>query len=618
MGIKNWFIITTFLLVSFFLLSSKSEVYSQTGFLINSEVLYEMQTDGLVSVNQKISIENQVAEVFVKSYSLSLKSVVPQNVEVKEGEISYHFSLKEEKDKYFIEINFPDSRVGKGNKREFEVNYQTKSLTKKIGEIWEFSIPKLPEDNIFNNYRVKLKIPSSLGKLTYFSEEPASVFESGEYLLIEFGKESINRETVFLGFGNFQIFSFNLRYNLENPLERDAKIKIAIPPDSFYQRVFYESINPQPQKIEVDNDGNWLASFKMSPRERLIVIVKGYAQIFPEPYPLYQPTKESLIANSKPDKYWESDDPEIKNLAHTLKSVEDVYRFVVEKLSYDYNRTTGKTERFGAKSALKRRDEAVCTEFTDLFVALLRAKGIPAREVNGYALSDDPKIKPLSLTKDVLHAWPEYWDEKRKVWVAVDPTWEKTTGGIDYFRSSDLKHFSFVFHGESSTQPLSPGSYKFGAEPSKDVFVTLGGKPEFINNNLEVDTKIVSVIPLIKYRLIVNIYNKGQSAIYNDKLKILFDGKKYYEENIESLLPFSNNRLELSIPFSLFGKNSPNDIFIIYHNLSKDVKGVKKQMVIGSVLLFFSVVSFVLIYFIFRFRSLKYFLQFIRDEKLSN
>ncbi|GAI19887.1 unnamed protein product, partial [marine sediment metagenome] len=67
----------------------------------------------------------------------------------------------------------------------------------------------------------------------------------------------------------------------------------------------------------------------------------------------------------------------------------------------------------GALKALNSKNPVVCMEFTDLFIALCRAAGIPVREVNGYAHTNNPKLRPLSLTLDVLHAWPEYYDENK-------------------------------------------------------------------------------------------------------------------------------------------------------------------------------------------------------------
>ncbi|NCC70435.1 hypothetical protein EOM09_02540, partial [bacterium] len=40
-------------------------------------------------------------------------------------------------------------------------------------------------------------------------------------------------------------------------------------------------------------------------------------------------------------------------------------------------------------------NSSICTDFTDLFITLARAKGIPAREVQGFAYTNNSKIKPI-------------------------------------------------------------------------------------------------------------------------------------------------------------------------------------------------------------------------------
>ena len=125
----------------------------------------------------------------------------------------------------------------------------------------------------------------------------------------------------------------------------------------------------------------------------------------------------------------------------------------MQTLEYDY---TLSSNRRGALTALALQ-KGLCTEFTDLFITLARAAGIPAREINGYAYTTDTRLRPLSLVTDVLHAWPQYWDTSREVWVSVDPTWAKTTGGVDYFHKLDFNHFAFAIHGQADDTPVFTG-----------------------------------------------------------------------------------------------------------------------------------------------------------------
>jgi hypothetical protein len=98
--------------------------------------------------------------------------------------------------------------------------------------------------------------------------------------------------------------------------------------------------------------------------------------------------------------------------------------------------------------------------------------GIPARELNGYAIATEGNNKtPLSINLkggDLLHAWPEFYDVEFG-WVPVDPTWGNTSG-IDYFTKLDTNHFVFVIKGLDSELPLPAGAYKLdGSEKQVEV-----------------------------------------------------------------------------------------------------------------------------------------------------
>ncbi len=73
-----------------------------------------------------------------------------------------------------------------------------------------------------------------------------------------------------------------------------------------------------------------------------------------------------------------------------------------------------------------------CTEHTILFVALARASGLPAREVNGIMYAGDFPDPIFGW-----HAWAEIHDGRQ--WVSVDPTWDEVW--------VDATHIEFA-HGD--------------------------------------------------------------------------------------------------------------------------------------------------------------------------
>lgn len=53
----------------------------------------------------------------------------------------------------------------------------------------------------------------------------------------------------------------------------------------------------------------------------------------------------------------------------------------------------------------------------------------------------------------------------------VDPTWQNTTGGFDYFASWDTNHIAFSILGLDSTGPAPAGTYKID-QTSHDVIIS--------------------------------------------------------------------------------------------------------------------------------------------------
>lgn len=69
----------------------------------------------------------------------------------------------------------------------------------------------------------------------------------------------------------------------------------------------------------------------------------------------------------------------------------------------------------------------VCQDFAHLMIACLRAKGLPARYVSGYLLTQPPPGKPRLIGADASHAWvsvycPGLGATGDESWVDFDPT----------------------------------------------------------------------------------------------------------------------------------------------------------------------------------------------------
>jgi transglutaminase-like putative cysteine protease len=368
---------------------------------------------------------------------------------------------------------------------------------------------------------------------------------------INFYKDDLGKSGISIAFGDSQIYDFDLDYDLKDQNLFPISTEIALPPNTNYQNIIINSINPQPDNVKVDEDGNWLAQYKLLPSQRLKINVKGKAKVFLNGSS-ENITSENIAQYLKSEPYWETNAQNITDTAKSLKTPEDIYQYVVGKLSYDYNRTSSAQSRLGASATLNNPQLAVCLEFSDLFIALSRKIGIPAREVEGFAYTKNSQERPLSLVEDVLHAWPEYYDTQKQSWIMVDPTWGNTTGGVDYFNTFDFDHLAFVVKGISSTYPVPAGGYKLtGDENKKDVNVTLS-KTFNENPQFSIFANIAdSFLPFLPIDGEVVIKNTGNSMLKPAEVDMQTN---YLKLNVQSkVLPAIPPFGSVSIPIKLRG-----------------------------------------------------------------
>jgi len=600
----------------FFAIFTPKNVFAQEEFIIDVNVNYSVQSTGITKVTHTITLENAQSNLYAQSYLLSLENIEPLKPVSYEGEKQLTLTKTESDDTISLQVEFDNAVVGKGKTRTFTISFEESSFASRTGEVWEISIPRLSESNDFRSYNVNLVVPSSFGNEAYISPNPNNVEASGNTIAYSFNKDSIQETGISAGFGKFQVFSFTLNYHLENPLNKNASTEIAIPPDTAFQKIYYDSIIPAPDEVYLDKDGNWLATYLLEPRERVDVTAMGTVQIYATPREVQAVTTETLQENLYESEYWQTSDPQIQNLASRLRTPKAIYDYVSSTLSYSYNRVKPNVARYGATAALNYPDEAICMEYTDLFIAIARAAGIPAREINGYAYTENPEIQPLSLVADVLHSWPEYWDETRRAWIPIDPTWGSTTGGVDFFNKLDLRHFTFVIHGSDAVTPYPPGSYKLGPSPQKDVFVNFGQLPKEKISKPSINAEVKNGLPFMDTQISVIIRNPGPTALYNLEPAIYFDKVLAERTIIPVLPPYATYEFRSQIPFSFLGTKTPEKVLAVAANTEVQIPSNKAQVIIYNLLAIFIVFSIAIAIVVIKVKKITFSKTIKRFKKL--
>ncbi len=434
--------------------------------------LSQNQNDLRAHVNFQIKITNLRSDIYVSKFSISFpKNFLIHNLSATDDTGPIIPTVTTEDSDTKIDLEFRKPNTGRDSVNNFYLNFDQDNLFQVNGNIWEVILPTI-ENKDDGNYRVIVNLPAgSNRKISIAKPVPDSVTE------LPAGRQIIWNnpltKTIYAVFGDDQIYQTELTYHISNPKLIPVMTEIALPPDTLYQKIYLQSISETPESVYRDEDGNFMARYYLNPRESKTIDLQLFIKTLPKARPEVAAYIRREIANEKkyllsPQPYWQISDNNLSRIS-SLKSARDIYNFVTGDLKYNYSRFNQIDNiRLGADGALNHPDQAVCVEFTDLFIAAAREKGIMSREIEGYGFTQDPQLRPLSLSSDILHSWPEYYNPKSKLWIPVDPTWQNTSG-IDYFSSFDLNHIVFAIHGKRPDYPLPAGMYKF--ENSHDILV---------------------------------------------------------------------------------------------------------------------------------------------------
>lgn len=524
---------------------------SATQFTTSYDVTYDIQESGSANVTKKITIKNNTAEYYAADFTLLIPDSGITNIKATRN--NKELAIKTEKKENAVEVylQFNDQVVGIGKSINFEVSYQSRDVAKLKGSNLQIIIPGISKD-YQGNYQVQVHVPKTrVGSTARIQPKPAKESENDTEHTYTYSKNQLAESSVIMNFGDSQTYDMSLIYYLENTSKTArARAEVALPPNTEYQQIVYESLEPKPKSMKIDTDGNYIAEYIIEPGKSIEVQAKTQAIISAQPIQAMPALSDEIKGEYlKQQEYWDVDSTEIQELAETYRDPKSIYNFVVQKLSYAKDRRdTASLRRQGSLETLKNPDKAVCMEFTDLFIAISRAAGIPAREVNGYGFTDDER-ETETLYADNFHAWPEYYDEKQQRWIQVDPTWQDTTGGFDYFTSFDTNHIAFVRRGISSTFPVGAGAYRRSIE-DKTAFVSYRNTEPQIKNEIKAEVSEEVRLAGFADEAVVKVTNTGNIG-YIGTLQSVISPKGIISDTTMPvhIPPFAE--IELMLPFQI-------------------------------------------------------------------
>ncbi len=255
-----------------------------------------------------------------------------------------------------------------------------------------------------------------------------------------------------------------------------------------YSTLLNTFTEPQPVEISTDAKGNQTGRYEIAslkPGEKQIISVRHEYRVSLADYEIEpaaiasyeQFQAETLQPYLTPSQGIESTDPLIQSKAAELvenetnpyEKAKKIFTFVNEYMTY-----TDSEANKGALWALQT-GKGVCEDHADLMVALLRASGVPARTVSGWAgevQDEGTRIVDANGVSLPGHMWLEYYLPGYG-WIPADPTFTYLVNNerqVDYSRLTGIKQPCFA---EASEMVGHSVSYSYRGDVKISCAVTL-------------------------------------------------------------------------------------------------------------------------------------------------
>lgn len=548
------------LLAIFVLFGSAMPVRAQAeNFRSDYTVDYYLTDNGSTigtQVSYKVKITNLTASLIINEFTLQFpKSFQIGNIKVNDDYGEVIPKVDNTDGKHIITVKLSNPQAGLNTSNNLYLDFIQYNLFKINGNVWEVILPTIDNRSGQGDYTVNVHLPPGTHKkISIAKPRPDNV------TINDIVWKNPANKTIYAVFGDEQNYSLELRYHLNNPQLTRVYTDIALPPDTENQKVFVNSIEPAPSSIIVDEDGNYLGRYFLNPKEEKTIYFKGGVVVYANPRDdmrtpvseMFSQQKRYLLATSKD---WLLKE---RQIPARVNNIQDIYDYTVKTLTYNYARVNTNITRLGASQALTYPDQAVCTEFSDVLIALSRENGIYTRELQGFGFSNDQDLRPLSVNADILHSWSEFYDTTASLWHQLDPTWENTSG-IDYFHSFDLNHIVFAIHGKDPEYPYPAGSYKTN-DSTKDINIAATADTFQEKKNLSFQISPIQIpgISSNTFNLKVLVKNTGNTFLWDLPLSIMGDNLSFTNATVSTIVlaPYETKELLFEYTPAKFASSS--------------------------------------------------------------
>ena len=249
------------------------KAYAAGEFTTSYDVLYDVDEGGVTTVTEKVTLRNLTSEYFANQFKLTVGAA--KIFDIKASDPGGLLDVtREQRDKLtIVSVKFNQQVAGLGKTLPWTLTFKSKDFAEKLGKVWEVRVPRVSSSSNLESYNLTLSVPQSFGPPSLISPTPKGQTVSLGKIFLTFDKKGLQDKGISANFGDIQLFDFDLTYHLKNNNLMPVLTQIALPPDTPYQDVIYQRIDPKPLNVTVDDDGNYLAWYRLNRGQRLDVAV---------------------------------------------------------------------------------------------------------------------------------------------------------------------------------------------------------------------------------------------------------------------------------------------------------------------------------------------------------
>jgi len=130
-------------------------------FTTNYNVDYRVEANGLTQARMNVELINKLSNIYASEFTLSIGSTSLTNIRLQtaSGPVEPKITLGNKTTN--ITVIFPEKILGKDKAQQFTLEFTTSDFSRRLGNVWEISIPKLAKAESLSSYRLTLAVPAA-------------------------------------------------------------------------------------------------------------------------------------------------------------------------------------------------------------------------------------------------------------------------------------------------------------------------------------------------------------------------------------------------------------------------------------------------------------------------